>query len=183
VTLKFAPSAEGASTGSLSVAYTAPGATGPLTATLAGNGHIFQTSQPSTPSGSVPATLALSFTATPATFAPFIPGVAKDYAASLGLTVISTAGDAALSISDPGAQAPGHLINGTFSLPQALQAAAGSAAFAAVSATPLTLLTYSAPVSNSPVTLNFKQSIGAADALRTGTYSKTVVFTLSTTTP
>ena len=52
-----------------------------------------------------------------------------------------------------------------------------------MSATPLTLLTYAAPVSNSPVTLNFKQSIGAADALRTGAYSKTVVLTLSTTTP
>jgi hypothetical protein len=33
------------------------------------------------------------------------------------------------------------------------------------------------------VTVNFKQSIGANDALRTGTYSKTLTFTLSTTTP
>ena len=31
--------------------------------------------------------------------------------------------------------------------------------------------------------LNFKQSIGANDALRTGTYAKTLTFTLSTTTP
>ena len=183
LTVAFAPTAEGPSTGSLSVAYTAPGATGPLTATLTGNGHIFQTSAPSTPSGSVPATLSLSLSGGPATFAPFVPGVAKDYTASLGLNVISTAGDAALSISDPSAQAPGHLTNGAFSLPQALQAAANSRAFAAVSATPLTLLTYAAPVSNDPVTLNFKQSIGSTDALRTGTYAKTVVLTLSTTTP
>ena len=32
-------------------------------------------------------------------------------------------------------------------------------------------------------TITFKQSIGANDALRTGTYSKTLTFTLSTTTP
>ena len=38
----------------------------------------------------------------------------------------------------------------------------------------------------SPTTLvdvTFKQAIGANDALRTGTYSKTLTFTLSTTTP
>jgi hypothetical protein len=33
------------------------------------------------------------------------------------------------------------------------------------------------------VTINFRQSIGAGDALRTGAYSKTLTFTLSTTTP
>ena len=46
-----------------------------------------------------------------------------------------------------------------------------------------TLLTYAGPVSNSAVTLTFKQAIGANEALRTGTYSKTLTFTLSTTTP
>ena len=43
--------------------------------------------------------------------------------------------------------------------------------------------TWSAPTSNEDVAVNFKQSIGANDALRTGTYSKTLTFTLSTTTP
>ena len=33
------------------------------------------------------------------------------------------------------------------------------------------------------MTLNFKQTIGANDALRTGAYGKTLTFTLSTTTP
>jgi hypothetical protein len=33
------------------------------------------------------------------------------------------------------------------------------------------------------VTLSFEQAIGAKDALRTGSYSKTLTFTLSTTTP
>jgi hypothetical protein len=33
------------------------------------------------------------------------------------------------------------------------------------------------------VSLGFRQLIGANDALRTGSYSKTLTFTLSTTTP
>ena len=45
------------------------------------------------------------------------------------------------------------------------------------------LLTYAAPVSLDPVTIGLKQPIGANEALRTGTYSKTLTFTLSTTTP
>ena len=48
-------------------------------------------------------------------------------------------------------------------------------------ATPL--LGWSNPVSNDPVSLGFRQAIGANDALRTGSYSKTLTFTLSTTHP
>ena len=52
------------------------------------------------------------------------------------------------------------------------------------SATPLTLLTYKAPTpGNDTATLNFKQAITATEALRTGTYAKTLTFTLSTTAP
>ena len=43
--------------------------------------------------------------------------------------------------------------------------------------------TWTAPVSNDPVTLTFRQHIGATQPLRTGAYSKTLTFTLSTTTP
>ena len=68
----------------------------------------------------------------------------------------------------PGAN-PGHLVNGAFSLPQPLQAQGGTSAFAAISASPLTLKTYAAPVSNDVVPIGFKQAIGANDALRTGT--------------
>ena len=137
--------------------------------------------------GSVPATLALTL-GTPAAFGAFTPGIDKDYTASMTANVISTAGDAALSVADPSAQAPGHLVNGTFSLPSALQTSATSgagtgSAFAPVSATPLTLLTYTGPVSNDAVTVNFQQRIGANDALRTGSYAKTLTFTLSTTNP
>ena len=137
----------------------------------------------------MPATLALSL-GTPASFGAFTPGVPKDYTAGTTANVISTAGDGLLSVSDPAATNAGHLINGTFFLPQKLQATASSmggtaAAGGAVggSAAPTSLLTYNRPVSNDSVTVSFKQPIAATDALRTGTYSKTLTFTLSTTNP
>ncbi len=119
--------------------------------------------------GSVPATLALTLGA-PATFGAFTPGVAKTYDASTTATVISTAGDATLTVTDPSTTANGHLVNGTFSLPQPLQGLG-------------TVKTWAAPTSNEVVTVPFKQAIGAGDALRTGTYAKTLTFTLSTTSP
>ncbi|MDA0172551.1 hypothetical protein OJ998_25845 [Solirubrobacter taibaiensis] len=114
--------------------------------------------------GTVPATLSLTL-GTPATFGAFVPGVAAEYTATTTANVISTAGDATLSVSDPG-----HLTNGAFSLAQPLQVAFSKSA-------------WSAPVSNDPVTISFKQAIGANDPLRTGSYSKTLTFTLSTTQP
>ena len=78
---------------------------------------------------------------------------------------IVPAGDAALSVSDPG-----HLTNGAFSLPEPLQVSFSKSS-------------WNAPVSNDGVTITFKQAIKATDALRTGSYSKTLTFTLSTTTP
>ena len=104
--------------------------------------------------------------------------------------MISTAGDARLSVADPASGTTGHLVNGAFSLPSALQARATSAAgtggaLADVggSAAPTSLLTYNGPISNDSVSLAFQQRIGATDALRTGSYSKTLTFTLSTTNP
>jgi hypothetical protein len=139
--------------------------------------------------GTVPATLALSL-GTPATFGAFTPGVARDYTATTSANVVSTAGDATLSVADPSATNTGHLVNGAFFLPQKLQASAtslagtgGAAAAVGGSASPTTLLTYGAPASNDAVTVSFKQSIAANDALRTGAYAKTLTFTLSTTTP
>jgi hypothetical protein len=38
-------------------------------------------------------------------------------------------------------------------------------------------------VSNGSSAITFRQHIGATDALRTGSYSKTLTFTLSTTEP
>jgi hypothetical protein len=134
--------------------------------------------------GSVPATLSLTL-GTSASFGAFTPGLAHDYIASTTATVISSAGDATLSVADPSAIQTGHLVNGSFFLSQALQARANTGTFAAVgsSASPTTLLSYAAPVSNDHVTLDFKQTIGATEALRTGSYAKPLTFTLSTTTP
>ena len=61
-------------------------------------------------------------------------------------------------------------MNGTFSLPDPLQVLFSKS-------------TWAAPVSNDPVTITFKQHINSSDALRTGAYSKTLTFTLSTTNP
>jgi aldose 1-epimerase len=140
-------------------------------------------------SATVPATLALTL-GPPATFGPFTPGATTTYESSTIAGVISTAGDATLSIADPSSVANGHLVNGAFSLPEPLQARARNAAntgttYANVgsSASPLTLLTWNGPVSNDLVTLSFSQLIKATDALRTGTYNKTLTVTLSTTTP
>jgi hypothetical protein len=135
--------------------------------------------------GTVPATLSLTLGA-PASFGAFTPGVARDYLASTSGNVVSTAGDATLSVADPSSSNTGKLVNGSFALAQTLQVrAVNFGAFANVggSAAPTTLRTYNAPVSNSSTTFEFKQSIGANEPLRTGTYSKTLTFTLSTTQP
>jgi hypothetical protein len=132
--------------------------------------------------GTVPATLSVSLGA-PAAFGPFTPGVAHDYTASTQATVTSTAGDATLSVADPDTAHPGRLVNGAFALAQPLQASAGSGPPVTVSGTPAPLLTYSGPISNDKPLVSFKQSIGSSDPLRTGTYAKTLTFTLSTTQP
>jgi hypothetical protein len=118
----------------------------------------------STVGGSVPATLSLTL-GPAASFGAFTPGVAQEYTASTPANVISTAGDAALSVSDPG-----HLTNGAFSLPEPLRVEIAPNA-------------WSGPVSNGTSTITFRQHIGANDALRTGSYSRTLTFTLSTTNP
>jgi hypothetical protein len=140
-------------------------------------------------SGAVPATLSLSLRGA-ATFSPFTPGVARSYDATTTANVISTAGDAALSVADPSPDASGRLVNGAFSLPTPVSVKAASAGgtggpLAPVRglANPTTVLTYTGPVSNDDVTLTFQQAIGSSDALRTGNYAKTLTFTLSTTSP
>ncbi|HWK28619.1 MAG TPA: M1 family metallopeptidase [Solirubrobacter sp.] len=132
--------------------------------------------------GNVPATLALSLGAA-ASFNVFTPGIGRTYDASTTGTVVSTAGDATLTVVDPSATAPGHLVNGAFALASPLQARSGAAAFAPLSGSPLTLKTYDGPVSNDALTIDFEQTIGANDPLRTGTYAKTLTYTLSTTNP
>jgi hypothetical protein len=125
--------------------------------------------------GTVPATLALTLGA-PASFGPFTPGVEHTYTATTTADVVSTAGDATLSVSPVSAgglataSLAGHLANGAFTLPQPLQVAIAPSS-------------WSGPVSHATSNITFTQPIGANDPLRTGTYSKTLTFTLSTTQP
>ncbi|HWK28628.1 MAG TPA: M14 family zinc carboxypeptidase [Solirubrobacter sp.] len=124
--------------------------------------------------GTVSGTLSLVLGASPS-FGTFTPGIAQTYTASTTANVISTAGDATLSVADPSAVGTGHLVNGAFVLPKPLKVGG--------SALPAVVKSYSGPVSNDAATVAFTQEIAADDALRTGTYSKTLTFTLSTSTP
>jgi len=135
---------------------------------VVGPGLFAAAEVPGTVGGTVPPTLSLALGA-PASFGAFTPGVNRTYEASTTANVVSTAGiaklSAALSVSDPG-----HLTNGSFRLQQPLQ----------VEMTPAS---WAGPVSNAAVSILFKQPIGAHEPLRTGVYSRTLTFTLSTTNP
>ena len=122
-----------------------------------------QTSATTPVGGTVPATLSLMLGTIPS-FGAFTPGVDRTYETSTTANVISTAGDATLSVDG------GKLSNGTFTLSEPLQITFSKS-------------TWTAPVSNDPVAIAFKQHISATEPLRTGIYSKTLTFTLSTTTP
>jgi hypothetical protein len=123
-----------------------------------------RTDVPGDVGGTVPATLSLTL-GPAASFGAFTPGVSRDYTATQLADVVSTAGDATLAVSDPG-----HLSNGAFTLADPLQVS-------------FSKRTWSAPVSHDPVTITFAQHIGANDPLRTGSYTKTLTFTLSTANP
>ena len=114
--------------------------------------------------GTVPATLSLTMGA-PASFGAFVPGVAREYTASTTANVISTAADATLSVVRARPPDERHV--------HAARRRCGRVRQDHLDG----------PVSNESVPVTFKQAIGANEALRTGSYSKTLTFTLSTTTP
>jgi hypothetical protein len=64
-------------------------------------------SEPAGAGGTVAPTLNLSVSG--GQFGAFVPGVARTYTASVSADVLSTGGDAALSVSDPSPNAPGRL--------------------------------------------------------------------------
>ena len=70
----------------------------------------------------------------------------------------------------PLSPAPAFLSNGAYTLSEPLQIAFSKSS-------------WTGPVANDPVTVNFKQHISATQGLRTGSYTKTLTFTLSTTSP
>ncbi|MDA0180355.1 DUF1080 domain-containing protein [Solirubrobacter phytolaccae] len=117
-------------------------------------------------SGSVPATLGLTFDQPSSSLGTFLPNVDKTYTTTTGAKVTSTAGDAKLSVTPD----PAFLANGAYTLSEALQVGFSKSA-------------WTGPVSLDPITVTFSQHIGATQPLRTGNYSKSLTFTLSTTTP
>ena len=101
--------------------------------------------------------------------------------------MISTAGDAALTVADPSAVAPRpagqrHVRVERPAAGEGLQPGGRGRRLRPARRRPA-LLTYSGPISNDAVSIAFRQHIGAGQALRTGSYGKTLTFTLSTTTP
>jgi hypothetical protein len=141
--------------------------------------------------GNVPSMLALSLPTQGGSFGTFQPAVARSYETAVASTVTSTAGDATLAVTDTSTSFPGHLVNGAFALPSPLNVRAinstnptqAFAPLAEATGTATTLLTYAGPVNGDAVTIGFRQAIGAGDVLRSGGYSKTLTFTLSTTAP
>ena len=144
-------------------------------------------------SGSVNASVAsfLGLTLASSTnLGPVVPGVTRDYTVNITGSVTSTDTGTKLTVHDASANATGHLVNGQYALASALQAQAGDAthpasAFAPITgaASPLQLLTFADPVNGDAVTIGFKQTVGAAEVLRAGTYAKTLTFTLTSVTP
>ena len=139
--------------------------------------------------GTVPFMLSLRLSSQLTEIGSLIPGLARDYDATLGATVTSTAGNATLSVADT-TNGSGRLANGDLELAQPLQARATNAttqntAFAPITGAenPLTLLTYNTWVTNDAVTIMLRQRILANEPLLAGGYGKTITFTLSTVNP
>ena len=91
-------------------------------------------------------------------------------------------------MADRTGTAAGYLVNGTLPLAQPLQVRAPTAgdpapAYTPLDAAPRVLRSYGGPVTNDAVQVDVRQTIGATEPLRAGTYSKSLTFTLSTTTP
>ena len=145
----------------------------------------------STPGGTVPTVLSLSFAGTAPGFGTFVPAVARTYETAAAAVVTHTAGDASLSVTDPAprlrATSPTARSRcrsrSTSAPPTPRTRARRSLRWPRRRAPRRALLTYSGPTTADAVTVGFRQAIGATDVLRAGTYSKTLTFALSTTTP
>ncbi len=138
--------------------------------------------------GTVSPSLELLLGSATTSLGTFVPAVGADYTSSVTASLTSTGGDATLSVLDPSATSPGHLVNGAYALASPLLVRASrsggpASPFAPLGASTVALLVYGGPVSSDPVTIGFKQPIAATEPLRTGSYSKTLLFTASTLTP
>lgn len=140
--------------------------------------------------GSVEAIMGLSLPSS-TTFGPFTPGIAKSYEANIVATINSSTPDTTLSVYDGSTTNTGRLVNGTRALatPLTILFVSGTQATGLAGgpvggvAAPTPLLSYSAPQTNRTATLFFQQKIAANEVLASGTYGKTLTFTMSTTAP
>ena len=139
--------------------------------------------------GNVQSLLQLSIVNTGGSFGTFVPGQNATYNTALAATATTTTADAALSVADLSGNQPGKLVNGAFSLANPVGVRAlglgddPATAFTPVTGAAQTLKSWSTPITAAPLTLGFRQQIGGTEALRAGSYGKTLTFTLSTTTP
>ena len=131
--------------------------------------------KPTLVGGVVAGTLALTLGTAPS-FGVFQPAVEREYTASTTARVISSAMDTTLTVTG------GKLANGEHALAQPLGVRADTAAYTPLTA-PVALKTWDKPVIADEVPLGFRQTIGAAEPLRTGAYTTTLTFTLTTTAP
>jgi hypothetical protein len=142
--------------------------------------------------GEVPFTQTLTSYCTEVNLGHFIPAEAKTYTNTCNVTATDTDAASRLTAEDASATDTGHLVQGTYDLPDLLevQAAAeerGSTTGVQTLATslghPQTLLNFAEPFADNLLTVKFTQKIGKKDPLHTGVYAKTITLTLSTTTP
>jgi hypothetical protein len=141
--------------------------------------------------GKVPFTQTLEAACAHVEFGKLLPGVAATYQKACLLTATSTAAASQLTAEDPSAEHTGHLVQGSYFLTEPLSVEAttteteGSPASAGKKALTgkATLMTFANPFSKNGMTATFYQAIGSKEGLHTGTYAKTIVLTLSTTTP
>ena len=118
----------------------------------------------------------------------FAPGVAETYPGTCTVTSTSTGGVTELRAADEGAN-PGYLENtepgpsSPYYLEEPLKVKAIGFPPPQPLTSEVTLLTYEAPVFEDTKTVEFSQKIKNGEALRTGTYAKTILLTLEQTTP
>ena len=132
--------------------------------------------------GEVPVTTSLGSACSDVYLGEFLPGVAANYASTCTVTATSTGAATSLTASDESPNHTGHLVQGSYFLPDALETRANGGTYEGLE-TPVSLLTYSEPVSADNVNVSFRQHIGLHDGLHTGPYAKTITLTLEQTSP
>lgn len=142
-------------------------------------------------SGEIPSEMGLSLPGT-LNFGAFVPGIAKSYEQNIAASITTNTPDTTLSVFDPATTNTGRLVNGTRALttPLTIKFASGTGATGLAggpvggTAAPTPLLSYASPSNTArTATLFFQQKVAANETLQSGSYGKTLVFTMSTTTP